>query len=788
MTIPDNFTINGLKKGDVLKVAATERTKKCESFVASPDLVEDRLNKGWSVNTKLKTGTKMIKEKSLGTLFENQVWMIFYKMGFQEMNEKSPGFIIPRFDSGINKQIDVFARNENTICLIECKATEEPHTLSSTKKEIRDAINEISAMQRDRLETSIFRHYTNTNGGKHENYKVLWFLALKNIDLSSQDQELAKQANIIVMDNSLIEYYEQLAKHFGNTSKYMFLGGYLPNKTIPGSNEPVPAIRSTMGKKVFYSFVIEPERLLRISYLSHRGKTDAPSIDTYQRIAKKKRLDTIANYIKEGAANGNLGGNFPSSIIINLESSNIRFEIFPDQKGQNSQCGNLYLPNEYNSAWIIDGQHRLYAYSNLAEASTASLPVIAFQNLPPNEQAKIFVDINGKQEKVDNNLLLEIKANILRKSVKGDDQLEAIYAQTTLELNSDRNSLFYDRIIEANRPKNHIKNITKNTIFDEFKKTKLIGSSDHKNPGEIKQGYLYKDRFEETCHYVKDVLCDYYSLYLKNPRVKEQWDLGNNDGGFLCTNHGIKSTIRLLNYILLYIDEKHLTNHEINIRDMDQQTLMKEVGVYLQPVIEFLANTPQSELSQMRKSTGESGIKMTNEHLVTIINDKYPDFHSSIANTYRELHSADNRARNERGAEIGGSLECIIRNNIVQALKEKYGIEINQWFGEGVSPKIRGQILKVTNENGDFTPNYADYLCDFEFLKDMIYSNWDIFDKIYTIDAKASEGKKKRVAWLERCSDLKKLYSCPDGEIISQADLDFLETTSDTVSGRLESI
>jgi len=52
----------------------------------------------------------------------------------------------------------------------------------------------------------------------------------------------------------------------------------------------------------------------------------------------------------------------------------------------------------YKSAWIIDGQHRLFSYSGHPKASKGLLSVLAFEGLPPSKQAELFIDINAKAE------------------------------------------------------------------------------------------------------------------------------------------------------------------------------------------------------------------------------------------------------------------------------------------------------------------------------------------------------------------------------------------------------
>ncbi|MDY6864959.1 MAG: DGQHR domain-containing protein, partial [Halobacteriota archaeon] len=111
---------------------------------------------------------------------------------------------------------------------------------------------------------------------------------------------------------------------------------------IPDLIEPVHAIKGKMGKVVFYSFVMEPEKLLKIAYIAHRGKTSGASIETYQRMARKSRLKKIAEYIHEKE------GIFPTSIVINIETNRpLRFDNAAEMAGNNAVLGTLYMPTKF---------------------------------------------------------------------------------------------------------------------------------------------------------------------------------------------------------------------------------------------------------------------------------------------------------------------------------------------------------------------------------------------------------------------------------------------------------
>jgi DNA sulfur modification protein DndB len=82
-----------------------------------------------------------------------------------------------------------------------------------------------------------------------------------------------------------------------------------------------------------------------------------------------------------------------------------------DRKGGDDksevQFGDLHLPERYKSAWIVDGQHRLYGYSVIdAKFSKQNIAVIAFEGLKREDEANLFVTINHEQKSVPRTLLM----------------------------------------------------------------------------------------------------------------------------------------------------------------------------------------------------------------------------------------------------------------------------------------------------------------------------------------------------------------------------------------------
>ncbi|GAI17496.1 unnamed protein product, partial [marine sediment metagenome] len=222
-----------------------------------------------------------------------------------------------------------------------------------------------------------------------------------------------------------------------------------------------PALKTKMGKSKCYIFSISPEYLLKIAYVSHRVKGKATDIDTYQRMIKKSRLNNIRTYITEN-------GIFPTNIIISLESGkkHIRFEPHGKKgiKGE-AEYGTLIITPCYKSAWIIDGQHRLFAYSGHERAATSHLSVLAFEGLPPSQQAQLFIDINHEQKSVKRSLLYELYAELHWDAEDEAKRIGAVISKCIQALNEDKSSPFYGRILFADGTRSAVRCITLESIF-----------------------------------------------------------------------------------------------------------------------------------------------------------------------------------------------------------------------------------------------------------------------------------------------------------------------------------
>jgi len=320
---------------------------------------------------------KVRKEKPYDEQFEDTVWLLFAQMGFTHLNkDRNFKMTYDYQNPDFTQQVDVFAADDETILIVECKSAETRKD-GVFKKEIEALHGQMDGLRKTALKQFPGR-------------KVKFIWAVNNYIMSAKDIQRMQEWDIVFFSESTIQYYCELVKHLGTCARYQLLGNLLANTEIKNMQNKIPAIKGTMGGFDYYEFSIEPEKLLKIGYVLHRSEANKNMMPTYQRIIKKKRLKEVQTFINEG-------GYFPNSLIISIDTKGrgLQFDQSPTKVEDSlSKLGILHLPKRYHSAYIIDGQHRLYGYSDTEYARTNTVPVVAFVDLERSEQLKLFMDIN----------------------------------------------------------------------------------------------------------------------------------------------------------------------------------------------------------------------------------------------------------------------------------------------------------------------------------------------------------------------------------------------------------
>jgi len=318
----------------------------------------------------------------IGTFFENEVWLLLDKMGFAELNEGLFRLdVTPEGYGSQSKQIDVLARWQKEILVIECKASQTENVGLDRKN-----LSEIHE-QRPRIAKVLRREY-----GDCPVSFVVW---TKNVALGDRNRDDADRFGISLLDYDDLSEYLQAAKLVGEAAKFqLFADIYGPKKQAIRWSRRTPAITGQLGKYTFYYFVADPQKLLplaNVPRLRPHGKRSPSESERakilYQRMLIPRKLREIQRYLAPG------NRFFPNNLVVSF-TKKPKVKPLKNFEPLNLKSVLLSLPAEYGSITIIDGQHRLFGYSNLA-GTPQLIPVLAFEKLDPNEQGRLFVDINS---------------------------------------------------------------------------------------------------------------------------------------------------------------------------------------------------------------------------------------------------------------------------------------------------------------------------------------------------------------------------------------------------------
>jgi DNA sulfur modification protein DndB len=706
-----------------------------ERRVALPELNEE----GWEEYKSYKNNkfVGVRKNKRFDEVFEDRVWCLFEKLGFIYMNKDRSFIMSYDFNDPNNtQQIDVFAADEETVIIVECKAAE---TIKDGvfKKPLEAFRGQMDGLRREAQK-------------KFPKAKVKFIWATHNYIMSPTDQEKMRQWDIVHFSDAVINYYYELVKHLGSCARYQLLGNLFANQEIRNMDDKIPAIQGEMGGHKYYSFSIEPERLLKIGYVLHRNEANKNMMPTYQRLIKKNRLSKVRKFINDG-------GYFPNSLIISIESGGrgLQFDVSGMKvDGAHSKLGVLHLPKKYRSAYIIDGQHRLYGYSDSNFATTNSIPVVAFVDLDRSEQIKLFMDINENQKAVPKTLRVTLNADMLWDSSDFNERRQALRSKIAQMFGEEETSPLMGRVVIGEDEKSSIRCITVEAIQTALRKSNFMSQFGKKNCI-IKDGTFDVGNNQDTCELLYPFL-EGCLRYVKN-EVPEEWERGDNNYGVLTMNRGIQAIIRVINDIV-----NHLVDlKEIFPKSQRTEELIDQVAFYLDPLNEYLNNLTQQERKELRGYFGGGADTRFWRAFQREIAKERSDFNPDGLKEYWENEA---KTYNSDSITYLREIEFWIKNTIKTALVKKYE---DNWEIKALPKSIYKRAKSIADErnydsitSGDGVSTVSIWDC--VTLKDCkeiitVGSHWtELFESLFTRpeDKKLSGGKSARTEWIERVANL----------------------------------
>ena len=311
-----------------------------------------------------------------GVEFEKAVRGSLKRIGFKDV-DGGPKFVVGGF------QLDAVGGWDDVLLVVEATKT------SSKNTAIRNRIAELKG------KTSALRSAFKKSGTFSGYSRFEFALVTQGFSYSESDINLARtDPRIHLVDYQVLQYYVDLASVIGKQASLFNLLGELDVEPRDLAVHRTPAFRVELNNRhTGYLFFCEPQKLIEITYVARR---ETGREHYYQRMLTASRIKNIRKFIENG-------GIFPNNIILAFDAKP-QFRPYNALDGNSPEwlsCGDLKFPKSYRAAWIIDGQHRLFAFGGDQAASpNQKLPVFAFEPMEESKQAGFFIEINREQKPV----------------------------------------------------------------------------------------------------------------------------------------------------------------------------------------------------------------------------------------------------------------------------------------------------------------------------------------------------------------------------------------------------
>ena len=709
---------------DLRSLAARKKRSHDEKTIPRSDLPKAE-SEGWRIQRENKNSYRVRRDKSKAQLLEDRVWSLLYKMGFSHLSGPSGATLVlnPKDSASPTSQIDVVGVDDEIALAVECKSTRSPKKSPSFQKDMAK-----HALIRQRFVHAVRKQFPIS----HKRAPVLAMFTWDLI-LTENDINRAREQRVTLFNERDLSYYEQLVAHLGPATKYQLFADMLPGREVEGLQITVPALRAKMGKYTCYTFAIAPEYLLKIAYVAHRAKGKAADIDTYQRMIKRSRLKQIREYITNN-------GLFPTNIVINLEKK--RAARFDHATGsvQGAEYGTLHLRPTYRGAWVIDGQHRLFAYSGHPRAKTSYLNVLAFEGLDPSQQAQFFIDINHEQKSVKRGLLHELFAELNWDADDESKRVGAVVSKAIQVLNAQKDSPFYERILFTDSVRSATRCISLDSVFGELQKGLYILS-----PG-LEYGPLWAGDNEKTLRRTVLVVQSWFG-HIRDS-VSEWWDLGAAEGGGLAMNDGIAICIGVLRNVFHHLQQ----DKGIRLVTTTNSELVDAIKPYALALGNHFADLSLERRQLFRTgSRGNQGRAAHRRQLEHVLHQSFPDFEPPGLKEDLELQKAQT---NEKAYAIIQRIERQLKSIVIDTLRAEF--QGDNWWYEGIPQGIRTRAAeRMEEEKG--RGSRADYLNILDFRK-IVVENWQLFQEVL---AYGTGNKLRKTRWIEQLNSMRRVVMHP---------------------------
>jgi DNA sulfur modification protein DndB len=473
------------------------------------------------------------------------------------------------------------------------------------------------------------------------------------------------------------------------------------------------------------------------------------------------------------------GGYFPNNLIINFTRV-IRFDKVAQDEVAGVTFGQLYLPDRYRSAWIIDGQHRLYGFSPINDKYLdQNVIVVAFEMLPKAEEANLFVTINHEQKSVPKHLLDDLEGELKWGSSIPSERIGAIGARLINCLNIDVGEPFYNRITQQGMPSTNKACLTIPALKEALRRSGLLGRALLNNTN-YDLGALCGRTDSETLDRARSAINQYFG-FIRNVNLSE-WENGRD--GHLCTNVAVQAYIMLMRALVKYWE----ANTAADAREMAVEDIMIEIEEYMKPIEDFLESSTSAQIkTAFQVPFGSGGPPEYYYRLCRMIKTKYSDFQPEGLEQWEEEQSE------ERIQEADSRLKDIVsemRKHIFDVFRAIHGEDKGAYWDKGVPDKaLKADAYKrsLDYDIGERLP-LETYLEVIE-MKKIVENrqNWSLFKTAFNIPEPGDKGLAKNLKWMDRINELRRIPAHPARERHYKVeDFQYIDFIHDELTRRLK--
>lgn len=715
-----------LHQEDALKTKFKAKDTEFINITVLHNEVEDYEKRGYSVVSQMKRKTKMALKKDTGTQFEDDIWCMFYKLGFRILNADEN----LRIQWGPNKedkqQLDIVAVGEDAIFVVECKATSSSKT-GSFKKDL-NAMEQYKNGVTEVLK-SIY--------GKNKRVKFIFATRNYNFQGAGEDIQRMKQNGIFHLNDDSYKYINNLIVSYKTAVAYQFHALLFKDELINDNKIVIPALKGEMGGKTYYLFSIEPSKLLKVGFVLHRTRVNDSMAPTYQRLLVPSRLDGITRFI-------NSGGYFPNSIIINFgtEDSGLDVHFTPTQGKTDStaQFGFLYIPNAYGFAHIIDGQHRVYGYANSDHKDDSTIPVVAFENMLSEEQLKIFMDINENQKAVSKNLRIDLQQDLLWKSKNLNSRMVALRSSIIKYLSVNSHFLLYNMISVGE----DAAKLSSSPFDTALKRSKLLPKATTTQWSDNTETCIYNLNETDTDKAMIESRKRVATFIDGAYRIVSNLLSDDKKEDFIFCNRGTFALIALFGSL----NEHLLSLGEYN-SDASIPERLSKLKPYLETLAEGLFNISDEESANLKGALGSGADPFWLHSFQNMVYKKFNDYCPEELKEWQETQDKDIQ---KEGNDLKVEIRDLLRKAVFVKLENVFGVK---WENQVTKYKLECQnkIYSTYGDDDDFDMDNHDWKDWLEIsdYKDIISKNFsnEEFTTLFAINVGlAFKTKKDKLAWM----------------------------------------